>query len=147
MIEHFAKTKCAFKAVHQKFDLIREATKLLKIPYEVTKLLQKKGCTLSDFYGAAIGMREKLKIANNKPNNKTDLAQCLLNEFEKRRPHLINNKAMLSAVYLDRRFAIDLTDRETELAKLVLCDIWDRICAMEKKNRLSNRCMRMRSNR
>lgn len=117
--------KIAFKAICQKLSVISEATKLLQIPFVVTQLLQKPDCTLSDFYGACIEMGERLKIATQK-QKKTDLAQCLLNEFENRRHHMINNEAMLTAVYLDRRFAIDLSDRETELAKTALGNLWQR---------------------
>lgn len=71
-------------------------------------------------------MREKLKIVTSKPNLKTDLAKHLLDEFEKRKSQMLKNEAMLSAVYLDRRYAVDLTEREVELAKISLCNMWDR---------------------
>lgn len=131
VIKHFMDTKIAFKAICQKLPVIREATKLLHIPFVVTQLLQRPDCTLSDFYGACIEMKERLKIATQK-QNKTDLAQCLLHEFENRRHHMINNEAMLSAVYLDRRFAVDLSDRETELAKIALCNLWQRFSNAKK---------------
>lgn len=67
----------------------------------------------------------KLNFAS-KPNLKTDLAKQLLVEFEKRKGQMLKNEAMLSAVYLDRRFAVDLTEREVELAKISLCNMWDR---------------------
>lgn len=134
VIKHFENQHSTFKVVYQKLSVIREVVKLLQIPFEVTQLLQRSDCTLSDFYGACIKMREKLKRAKNKENNKTDLAQYLLEEFENRRSHLINNHAMLSAVYLDRRFAIDLTDRETELAKLALCNLWEKIFLVHNSN-------------
>lgn len=126
------KTKSAFKAFHQSLPVVREAVKLLQIPFIVTKLLQKPDCTLSDFYGACIEMREKLKIATTK-QKKTDLAQCLLTEFENRRHQMIDNESMLSAVFLDRRYALDLTDGETELAKIALCNLWQRFCDARKK--------------
>lgn len=124
-IEYF-ETETSFKVIHQKMPDIKEAVKLLQIPFEVTKLLQRRDCTLSDFYGACIKMREKFKIAAQKNNLKTDLAEQLLTEFEKRNGQLMKNAAMLAAVLLDRRFAVDLSDREVELAKIQLSNTWER---------------------
>lgn len=126
-INHFAKEESTFKTIAQKMPVIQEAIKILKIPFEVTKSLQKSDCTLSDFYGMCIAMREKLKINVNKQNNKTNLAKCLLNGFEKRRSKMIRNEAMLACVYLDRRFSADLEEREIELAKMTLCNLWEKV--------------------
>lgn len=126
-ISHFAKSETIFKIIENKMPQIKEAVKILKIPYEVTKSLQKPEFTLSDFYGSCIAMRERLNILNNKRNKRTDLAAYLIDEFDARRPKMLQNQAMLAAVYLDRRFSVDLKEREVELAKHVLCNLWDRV--------------------
>lgn len=123
-IKHF-KRDSSFIVVQQRMPDIKEAVKLLQIPYEVTQLLQRNDCTLSDFYGACIKMREKFKIAAQK-NLKTDLAKQLLAEFGKRNGQLLKNEAMLSAVFLDRRYSVDLSAREIELAKIALSNTWER---------------------
>lgn len=115
-----------FKTISQKMPIVKEAAKILQIPYEVTKSLQKPECTLSDFYGMCIMMREKLRLQSNQ-HNRTNLANKLLNEFEERRPQFIRNQAMLAAVCLDRRFTADMEDREVELGKLTLCNIWEKL--------------------
>lgn len=106
--------------------IIKEAAKILQIPYEVTKSLQKPDFTLSDFYGMCIMMREKLKFQASQ-HNKTNLANKLLDEFEYRRPQFIRNQAMLAAVCLDRRFTADMAECEVELGKLMLCKIWEKL--------------------
>lgn len=130
-IEFFKLNDDTFKIVHQKLQHIKEAVNLLQIPFEVTKLLQRRDCTLSDFYGACIKMREKFKIAAQK-DMKTNLAKQLLAEFEKRNGQLMKNEAMLSAVFLDRRFSVDLSERETELAKIALSNTWERYCKLQR---------------
>lgn len=123
-IKHFERDS-SFKVVQQRMPDIKEAVKLLQIPYEVTKLLQRHDCTLSDFYGACIKMREKFKIAAQR-NLKTALGQQLLAEFERRNSQLMKIEAMLAAVFLDRRFSVDLSEREIELAKMSLSNTWER---------------------
>lgn len=105
---------------------IQEAVKILKIPYQVTKMLQKFDATLSDFYGSCIMMKEKLKMHMNKDRKLTDLAEKLLNEFEKRRSKILNNQAMIATVYLDRRFSAELDPSQIALAKLTLSNLWER---------------------
>lgn len=126
-IDHFAKTETTFKAVSQQILKIKEAIKILKVPFDATKSIQKAEFTLSDFYGTCIVMRETLKILTNKQDKKTDLATILLEEFEKRHSKMLRNQAMFAAVYLDRRFSADLNEYEVELAKLTLCNLWERV--------------------
>lgn len=106
---------------------VKEAVKILKIPFIVTKMLQKSDATLSDFYGACIMMKEKLKVCTNKQGKQTDLADRLLGEFENRRATMLNNHAMMAAVYLDRRLSADLNEYQVGLAKLILMNFWERV--------------------
>lgn len=132
-IKFFAKTDASFKTIEQKIPIIREAIKILKIPFEVTKILQKCDFTLSDFYGACLMMREKLKLFKNKRDKQTNLAENLLSAFEKRRSKILDNQLMIAAVYLDRRFSSELTENHIGLAKLFLSNLWERLCYLRKK--------------
>lgn len=102
LINLFAKKDSSFKTLLQKMPKVKEAVKILKIPYIVTKMLQKSDAMLSDFYGACIMMKEQLKALNNKHGKQTNLADKLLGEFESRRSKMLNNQAMIAAVYLYR---------------------------------------------
>lgn len=132
-IKFFGKTDASFKTIEQKMPIIREAIKILKIPYEVTKLLQKPDITLSDFYGDCLMMREKLKIFKNKRDKQTDLAEHLLSAFENRSSKMLDNQLTIAAVYLDRRFSSELTENHMGLAKLFLSNLWERLRSLRKE--------------
>lgn len=72
-------------------------------------------------------MKEKLNIWSKKVVKKTDIAQKLIDQYEKRKGNLFNNEAMISAVFLDRRYSQMQDDREIALAKLSLCRLWERV--------------------
>lgn len=114
--------------------MIMEAIKILEIPFEVTKKIQKPDFTLSEFYGACIKMREMLKFFAGKQDKKSNLAKCLLSEYDGRRSKMLRNQAMLAAVYLDRRFGADLDADEIELSKLTLCSIWEQVKSIRAPN-------------
>lgn len=132
-INFFGKTDATFKTIEQKMPIIRDAVKVLKIPFEVTKMLQKHDITLSDFYGACLMMREKLKFFKNKRDKRTDLAEHLLSAFENRRSRMLDNQLMIAAVYLDRRFSSELTENHIGLAKLFLSNLWERLRNLRNK--------------
>lgn len=112
--------------MQQFLPIIREALKILEEPYIVTKEVQKPDCTLSDFYGALLIMEKRLHLWSEKSNKKTDLAQRLLEQFESRKNHLLNNEAMISTIFLDRRYACTLDDDRIAFAKLSLSRLWER---------------------
>lgn len=107
--------------------------KILKVPYIFTKSIQNESYTLSDAYGSCIMLREQLKFLVRKPNKLTNLAECLLNEYQNRRFKMMKNPAMYATVYLDRRYAADLCDGEIELAKMTLCEMWGRVKHSKKR--------------
>lgn len=127
VIHYFARTNRIFKAVEQFLPQIREAVKILEEPFVVTKTLQQPKCTLSDFFGALIIMKEKLSLWTRASSKKTNLAESLITQYGVRKNHLLNNEAMISAVYLDRRFSMKQDKDEVRLAKLSLCRLWERI--------------------
>lgn len=126
-INYFAQKDYKFMAIKQYLPDTHEAVKILEEPYTVTKMLQKPKCTMSDFFGSLIIMKEKLSLWSKKVVKKTDLAQKLIEQYEKRKGHLLRNEAMISAVFLDRRYAQMQDDREIALAKLSLCKLWERV--------------------
>lgn len=132
-IKMFGKTDATFKTVEQKMPIIREAIKILKVPFEVTKMLQKPDITLSDFYGPCLMMREKLKFFKNKQEKRTNLAEHLLSAFENRRSKMLDNQLMIASVYLDRRYSSELTENHIGLAKLFLSNLWARLRNLRNK--------------
>lgn len=56
----------------------------------------------------------------------TNLAECLLEEYESERFRMMRSPVMYATVFLDRRYAADLKSGELELAKIALCNMWER---------------------
>lgn len=127
VITFFSQRNDAFKIWKQSIPMLEEGIKVLQTARDVTKLVQRTNCTLSDYYGECIIMEEKLKKMVAKSNNKTDLAKCLLDSFRARK-HLFKNEAIISAVCLDRRFSDALSAEETELGKKSLYRLYKRVC-------------------
>ncbi|XP_008190172.1 uncharacterized protein LOC100571344 [Acyrthosiphon pisum] len=69
-----------------------------------TKKLQYEQLTLTDFYGAWIACRIETESLNNTFSNK--LVQCL----RSRELNIMNNQVLLTAIFLDPRFNITLTE-------------------------------------
>lgn len=133
-IEYFAaKKEDIFKILLENWHLIEEAVAVLEIFHQATKLLQKKDYTLSDFFGHLIVIRENLKEYVNSTSQISDLASCLLNEFDERLPKMADNPMMLCAIFLDRRYSSELSMNHIELAKTSLVKIWNNIRNEHKK--------------
>lgn len=133
-IIYFARTNPVFKAVELILTDVREAVKVLENPYAVTKLLQRPKCTLSDFFGATIIMKEKLNLWEKKAIQKTNLAKCLIKQYKTRKRHLFYNEAMASAVFLDRRYSSKQKTESTAIAKISLCKLWERVRSKRMTN-------------
>lgn len=102
---------------------------MLQVPYEATIALQNQSLTLSDTFG--IWMRAKffLEQPSMKSSCKANFLECVLHAMEKRKSTIINNPAMLCAIYLDPRFRGEICrDREkTEEEIKMLSNLSDRI--------------------
>lgn len=110
-----------------KLPIINEIVAALKIPYDATILSQKVSFTLSDFFGCWLTIIRRLEKLTKDLNQTTDFAQILLSNIEERRISLLNNQAMICAVYLDKRFAFKLSADEKQIARLSLESLFDRV--------------------
>lgn len=104
---------------------------ILNTIHKTTILLQRADVTLSDYFGASIEMREKLKRWVRKNDRRTDLAECLLAELTTRKPQMLQNEAMVCAVYLDRRFSNELAESEKNFARVAMNKIYKRLFALK----------------
>lgn len=109
-----------------KWDHIEEIVRILKIPYQATIVMQKEDYTLSDFYTCWLLMNRKLtKICAMQ--NKTTLAQNLLNRLSEREGQFLQNPAMTCAIALDPRFCKTLSAVQKATATENLSNLWKRI--------------------
>lgn len=115
------------KLLLEKFVIVEEIVAVLEVIYEATVLLQKPEFGLSDFFGCWIIIGVKLKPFTLNSNQQTDLAQRLANELDTRKEMLLNNDSMTAAIFLDRRFSVELTQDQKENAKSALMKVWKRI--------------------
>ncbi|XP_064462638.1 uncharacterized protein LOC135373352 [Ornithodoros turicata] len=85
---------------------------------EATKRLQSEQLVMGDFLGVWLKCRmESAKMA-------TPLATALASSMDKRQKTLLENDVFCSAVFLDPRYRVLLTDIEKERAKQRLCSVW-----------------------
>lgn len=92
-----------------------------------TKKLQSEQLTLTDFYGAWLTCKIQTQSLNTNFSN--NLSQCLII----REQHIMNNKVLLSAIYLDPRFKNMLTQEQSTIAIEHLINVWVHIKELEKK--------------
>lgn len=136
MIEFLENSEDIFKYILRHWNQLEETVKVLKVLYEITIKLQRATCTLSDFYGFWLWAQLKLtKLEVN--SNITNLPKKLLASPEERKKDLLQNRAMLCAVYLDPRYKSDLTDNQVALVKITLGDLWDELQNINNRNERS----------
>lgn len=140
IISHFANTNKLFEMILKKWKVIEEIVAVLKIPYDATIALQNRDFTLSDFYGHWLAMEIQLKRKVKKAQCITKLPQHLLVALEKRQKQLLDNKTIMTAVYLDPRYRSDIEecpDKE-ELVKHHIQDIWNKVQSLKNPPTASN---------
>lgn len=126
-----------FQFVLKNWSKLEETEKVLKLFYVITIRLQKIEYTLSDFYGDVILSELKLKKWIECAMS-TNLSSKLLESINNRKADLIENKAMICAVFLDPRFKCNLTSDEVALTKWLLCDMWAEIKGLKQRESSSN---------
>lgn len=93
-----------------------------------TKKLQSEQLTLSDFYGAWITCKIQIKKIKN------SLAQKFINNMNTREIHIMNNNAFISAIFMDPRYKITLTEAQSMAAINHLINIWIHMKLLEKEH-------------
>lgn len=93
-----------------------------------TKKLQSEQLTLSDFYGAWITCKIQIqKITNS-------FAQKFIRNMNIREIHIMNNNAFISAIFMDPRYKITLTEEQSMTAINHLTNIWIHMKNLEKEH-------------
>lgn len=108
------------------WKILTEMFNVLKHPFELTMEIQRSTYTLSDFFGGWMHMVRKLTPMAQEDESPNNFARLLLKEINKREPSLLNNGAMLAAVYLDPRYRFKLSPQDIKIAKLTLEDLLKR---------------------
>lgn len=116
-----------FKLFLFKIPILTEILHTLRVPYEVTIATQNASFTLSDFYGCWLKIERQLKKMVDDPNSLSEFAQTLAEKIANRKATLLNNQAMICAVYLDPRFKFKLTANEIEIARTTLENLFERV--------------------
>lgn len=131
MIKYFAEQNVKeYELMLEKWHVLKEIKRLLKIPYQATIDLQLRELTLSDLYGIWTKMELHLKeYCAQKTISETGLPKLLYNAITNRREKLFNNPFMSSALYLDPRYHREVRKAPMLFAetKEMLLNLWNRI--------------------
>lgn len=113
----------------RKWNHVKEIVKILQIPYKATIALQKHDLTLSDAFGIWLQIKIHLQSPSIKRLTQTKLGDCLLNALYERQQTILNNPAMLSAIYLDPRFRREIMQNEQKVDEAItmLSNLWRRL--------------------
>lgn len=130
-VEYFAdieKSKL-FQLLKRKWNILKEMTYILKIPYDATISLQKQTLTLSDVFGIWLIMQLHLEACVAKNHYQTNLAKHLLSTLNERKETIFKNPFMSSALFLDPRYRGQIVRNEDKIrqAKATLTNIWRRL--------------------
>ncbi|XP_068237829.1 uncharacterized protein [Palaemon carinicauda] len=104
--------------LEEDWEKISDITEALKPLREATCALQMKNLTAGEFLAQWV----KCKVVLERSTAVT--APLLLQAMEKRQDSLLRNPAFLSAVYLDRRYNVLLTEEQKELSQIHLLGLW-----------------------
>lgn len=129
-IIYFAKQKKAIKCFELllfKWPIVVELLEVLKLPFDVTNAVQHSAFTLSDFYGSWLKMKRDLEKLVQNQEALSGFAKIFSEKVQERNSILLNNSAMICAVYLDPRFKFKLTSEEVQIAKTSLESLHQRI--------------------
>lgn len=119
-----------------KFHLAEEEWKTLHsisrslTPAKVcTMTFQKEQLTVGDFYSAWLKCESETEEASSSPD---DLAATLVSKMEEREKSLLENEAIITALFLDLRFKQVLTEPAQEIARNQILNIWSRLEKLKK---------------
>ncbi|XP_064115089.1 uncharacterized protein LOC135221196 [Macrobrachium nipponense] len=114
------------------WEKISDITEALKPLRETTCALQMKNLTAGEFLAQWV----KCKVVLERSTAVT--APLLLQAMEKRQDSLLRNPAFLSAVYLDRRYNVLLTEEQKELSQIHLLGLWKKIKTISSTSSMSS---------
>lgn len=126
--EVFKKIECNLLSTEEWIE-VEKLTAILKPFDKYTKLLQKKACCLSEFYGYWLSMQIAMKRFGD-----DDLANFVLEEMKVRENQLFENPVMTSCIYLDPRYQRTLNEQQKKLAVYFLAELNKKIDAIEASN-------------
>lgn len=130
--------RCGMNAIAKKYwnyllkteewSEVEPIVRVLKWPYKLTQKLQAENLTLSDVYGHWTTMELKLRKETH------SLAEILLRHLLPRRKAVLDNSAMVAAVYLDPRYnrLLDM-DKRNEAVQF-LQNLSTRVAALNSQN-------------
>lgn len=130
-IDEKAKSDRSYKVTAAQWHNIELVKNVLHEPYALTLALQQKKYTLSCFFG------DWLKTKRNLEKSSHELGQSILKHMHDRESTLLDNKLMLSSVFLDPRYNFLLSEVQKQNAVIHLCELWCRIDEMSSRE--SNR--------
>lgn len=135
-IKFFGETRLepVFQAILDRWSEIVDIVEALEIPYITTKSIQDPNFMLSDFYGCWLKMTIRLENKTTHGEDTSGVASALLESLSNRKAQLLEHPAMLCAVYLDPRFHYELSESQTNFARLSLKKMWCRIAEFHCKN-------------
>lgn len=116
--ESVAQINNAFQISDETWQQIEVFHKPLKFVAEKMVKMQTADLTLSDAYGHWIELREHLKCIERTP-----FVSTLLESMETRGSPLLNTTLMVTAVFLDPRFQLLLSEEEKHQAKRFLTEL------------------------
>lgn len=113
---------------------IDDVVEIMQPSYLEMKRMQSQAFGLSDFFGSWHVIKCSLHEFESRSVNVTDLPSCLLLKMKAYEIELMINPLLLSAVYLDPRYAMTLKGEEKIIARSKLTEIYKRINNQNTEN-------------
>lgn len=112
----------------QKFNVIEEMVNVLAVCAIVTVPLQAAKVNLGDFLNYWQCIRVKMEQFVKIPNRLTELPEEIIKAMDIHEPDLLNNEAVVAAMFLDPRHRHRLQDDDDKkrIAKITLANLWRR---------------------
>ncbi|XP_050065167.1 zinc finger BED domain-containing protein 4-like [Aphis gossypii] len=115
---------------HSDWEKVETLSKTLLPSKICTKKLQYEQLTLTDFYGAWITCKLQTDALN------TSISKKLLQHIVDREKHIMDNKVLLGAIFLDPRYKITLNEDKCNTAIEHLIKVWVHLKGVELKNNI-----------
>lgn len=107
--------------LENEWDILKIISEALTPAKIATKKLQGEQLLVGDFFESWLRCKFSVKAVGS------SLAQCLYECMERREKLLFNNTAILSAIYMDPRWHIMLTETQRAAAETHMLSVWHRL--------------------